>query len=302
MRKSDIKMIFLVLLLLGFVLSNDYFQYFQNRQMLIANNLNTTAGVELTGEFVSLNYLKSRITVNIRIFINLETGRNVRFFFQNGSWIPPLTEGSFFPNESEEYLAVVGNRQSDDSGYILIGDTNFRIIGILGTNYPSVLDSMVLVNQIPKGIEIGRIILDSDDGRTLESISALFEYNKLSQENSAAEFIGNEHMQRQIDITRDWFNAIFLILIVFVDYTVYRKHDGVLQLIGFQQLKVFLLGIKRLIIAFIISHFLIAFVDKFFLLGIYRLDFKQILTTVLFLFMLRLIIFIVEQTYNQRRG
>ena len=261
MKWFDKNIFLLSLLLFSFLLSYIYFLYFQNRQMLIANNLYNGWSVEIIEE-LEIDELINLLPENSRLFFELRTRFNSRVFFQNGNWRPPMIEGYFLPSKTDEFLAVVGmEHRINNEEYLVINDMRFRIIGILGTGYPSILDRMILINSFPEDLGVRRIVFDSDGIETINYFSYKVQTNTMLGINSASELLDNQYMDEQIRINVWFFSLLFIGLISLVDAVTHQKSNQVLRIVGKSRIKLFTLSMSRLVGSALLSLFLIGLID-----------------------------------------
>lgn len=266
MKKKNIVFISLILILNIFLLF--LFKY-KNSQVYIqelSNELYTTN----SKEFIIPNLEKSLQHIEnekkYRLFI--EFG-DIRFLKSNDEeWSPPILEGKFFPVETNKTQAVVGKnliniiKEVDGKNVISFDNKYYEVIGIMGEEFTSRIDSLILLtsDKIPS-VENQNIVIDSSNKCTIKKISNAI----LSQEN--CELIEKEYLGLNRLVKSDFFSgffSIYSILVVIFSILVYgrywfekeKRFLELLNMLGFRKSKIKSIYLKNVILNLILANIL----------------------------------------------
>jgi len=254
--KSIAGMIFLLGLLL---LSYLNYQASQERQVLIGNRLYSAWSLEVVGE-KTWEKMIELLPRNSRVFFEHTEDGNIRTFYQRGNWKPPMVTGNFFDGASTSTTAVVGIYfANQNEEYIEIGGVRYDIIGVIGAEFPSTLDRLVLLNALPENLPILNIVLDARGEENFSEIRNELEVLNRLAENTPEEFIGSQELTR---VVRQNVIILIMILSVLLGYVYAQltsKKSTAYYLIGLSRLKIlFKSGIELLVLTF--ETFLVIFI------------------------------------------
>jgi len=233
----------------------------QERQMIIANQLYTTWSAELE-EGMEWNEITQQLPRHSRIFFEHSENGNIRSFYQNGNWVPPMESGEFFTSESPLFAAVVGNHYlPENEAFITIDGTEFEIIGVLSAGYPSALDRLVLLNQPPSENAFYRIVMD---GQTLTDVETFLEIvagEFIHESRTAVEFLGNEFFDRVVVSNVLIISLLLIGLICIVYDKLIKCKNEVFYLMGTNRIRILLINTIELILLYVLSMIVIAIID-----------------------------------------
>ena len=204
----------------------------RDRQILIANRLYSPWSIELIEDMIP-NQLIELLPKNSHIFFEHTSCGNIRSFYQQGNWQPPMHSGEFFNENSLEYSAVVGRHHlGNDETTITIEGVSFEIIGILGTGYPSVLDHLILLNTRPEKMSIERVVIDTRRQTDMEKFNPSFRVTNLQLEGTALDFIENTTLNEVIRRNILIISAVLSYLIGYIYLKMIEQKTKVFELIG----------------------------------------------------------------------
>jgi len=266
MKKNKKRMIIFILTLSTnlFVLFFLNYQSIGRTQMLIANGLYSDWSIELTEKYWNKNGI---IGNGGRVFIEHTFNGNVRTLINSGDWEPPLLAGEFFTNELYSPVAVVGERISPEVGeHFLFEGKPFKIIGVLGAGFPSVLDNLVLLRNSAKDLPVERIIVDTDSRQLMNTISEEISYRSVFSLQERKRF------QTQLRFGRDLFEELMIIntILIITLFVVISSHtfrlmtkenDDILYLQGFTNKEMMVKNHLSLALVFGISFLVVILVN-----------------------------------------
>ena len=253
-----------ILILLGsLILSYLNYKVSQNRQMLIANHLYSTWSVNLIEE-MEFDILIDSLPSNTRLFFEHIENPNVRTFYQNGDWTPPMISGDFFNIESARYIAVVGEYHVRNNEKTLeIGESIYEIIGVIGAEFPSTLDRLILLNVLPQNLPIETIVIDSRSPSEMTDIYQQFDVQNRHLEATAYEFLENQMLNESIQRNIVTVTILLSFLFGYIYVQITEKKTNVLHLLGMSKLMILLNQLSELTLYMLISFIIIFFLDFF---------------------------------------
>lgn len=296
MRKKKQMIFFMMTLSLNlFVLFFLNYRAIGNHQTILANGLYNNWAITLSSELLNL---EEYLSGSRRFFMEHIDNGNVRTVIQAPGWEPPLTSGSFFNHEHRQPVAVVGSKVNlTEDAYFLFEGIEFEVIGILGEQFPTRLDYLVLLNDVGQDFPITQIVMDADSPYELTLLDI----------NSRPLFSQVELMEfaTQIGIGRDifeemmWLNtmavaSLFLMISVHSFFILSKKNDETKYYLGFTLKEIYLNNhllmsrnfLLSLMIVFVVNIFLkepvylkswgwfvtIFFLQQFLYMGVYLLN------------------------------
>lgn len=154
-----------------FILSAAYYDRKQEDLILISNNYYTEYHQTLYDGNIE-RWMELNPDGGCRIFV--EYNDMIHFLLDGGSWHLPLAEGSFFSENTKSAQAVIGKnvlRNTKSEGgmrFLTILGQEYEVTGVLGADFSSKADSLVLLKniQIPKQDRY-KIIIDGDSERAV---------------------------------------------------------------------------------------------------------------------------------------
>jgi len=238
-----------------------YFRYIsaQQTQMFVSNRLYSTWNAVLSSEYINLEYIYSKLPNNSRMFFEHNETGSIRTFYQNDNWMPPMTDGVFFDlDDLETAQAVVGIHILEDleyAPYFTIEDYTYTVVGILGTDFPSPLDHLVLLNDIGNSLPVMRIVLDSDQPAVVDQLIENFDVITINENRALERFLDSNIFDQLIHIN---VTMIFIFLVIFISYSYFnffKQRDYISFLLG--ELRFKLLANNLLALTFLFGFSLI---------------------------------------------
>ena len=254
-----------IIILLGFlILAYLNYTVSQERQMLIANRLYSTWSVELI-EKMEFEQIIESLPRNSRVFFEHNSNRNIRTFYQNGTWQPPMISGVFFDRNAPYHSAVVGEYHVQTGATTIeINNIIHEIIGVIGAGYPSVLDRLILVNTLPDKELIETIIIDTRRAEDRNIIFELFNVQSRHHEESALDFLGNYILNTAVRRSIISISIVLSFLLGYIYLNINKNKTKVLYLVGYGNFKILLKNTFELIFLVIISFSPAVLIDVLF--------------------------------------
>ncbi|MCL1990931.1 MAG: hypothetical protein FWG67_08595 [Defluviitaleaceae bacterium] len=267
LRKQKLFVIFSLFLMLKLFIFF-YFQYLiaEQMQMLVSNHLYSTWHVVLNESAASIYDISELLPSGSRLFFEHTQDGNVRTVYQTNNWKPPLTEGQFFDQHTADFQAVVGRNVRDnmnESRYFIIDDLKYDIVGIIGADFPSPLDNLVLLNHVSNtpSLPIIRRVIDTDQPGIVRQIIENFS-GFLADGYQEPDLIFNHHIFGQLIRVNVILISFFLIILMTYSYfKLFKRDHYIYYLLGKQKYKIGLRHILILTFLFFSSLFVIKTVD-----------------------------------------
>ena len=233
-------------------------------QMLISNRLYCTWNLVLQDSDLDINQISEQLPNGSRAFFEHTEDGNLRFVYQKGDWKLPLVSGHSFDSNVDLPQALVGinvknNLENED--YIVFGDIKYEVVGILGTNYPSSLDNLTLINKINETLPIERVVIDTENPRDIENVAQLFNVSVFNENRALSRFLNSDIFKQLIMINVVIILVILIVISGYLYFNLYKKNDYVLYLLGNSKLNIMKRNIARLTVAFLSSFIMILLID-----------------------------------------
>lgn len=211
-----------------------YFHYdrMQTMQMYVSNQLYSRWNVILEGDDVEsvIDVLQG----NHRLFVEHNESGTIRTIFCSSYWTPPMLNGDFLEPVVAERQAVVGRNIQEglDGNMIRVGDSQYRIIGTLGVNFPTTLDSMILLNHLPEGMPTIRMIVDTNFPHEILQISEYLDTLSVGIDQSLSRFLNSHFFTQLIRLNVYIITMTLMLLTSYLYLILFQKADQVLHLLG----------------------------------------------------------------------
>ena len=238
MTKKEKKLIVLILMISVNLLLLVFLQYreISKHQVILSNNLYHNWAQELIDDdWDATNFLNE----GGRLFFEHTKNGNVRTVLTDGNWQPPLTEGEFFNENFAFPAAVAGERMFEENqDYFIFEGQSFKIVGILGVDFPTFLDYMVLLNDGGKELPVINTIIDmdspSDFERLTEEISSRPVFSVREQNQFSSQFnFGRDLFEEMMMINTYLVLLLLLIITSHTFFVITKDSDEIFSLLGF---------------------------------------------------------------------
>lgn len=236
-----------------------------HENMLLANGLYSHWAIELLEDPWQQDFF---IDSNARIFLEHTTSGNIRTIKDFGDWTPPLLEGVFFNDSfNEGSFAVVGKEVAKEHPESFFFENHeFEVIGIMGADFPTILDYLVLFNDGNQNLTIEKVVLDGDSRNEIQRLSTGLVHRSLFTDFEQHEFSSRFRLGRDLFEEMMMVNATAILLLItaissHAFFTLSKRNDKILSLQGFTSLHI---GIKNhfaLGMTFVLSFFIVIFAD-----------------------------------------
>lgn len=267
-----------------------FFNYFQAQevQVMISNGLYTPWRFSPNTD-IQLEAISTTVPENTRIFVEINGNQNVRVLYRDVdiNWETFLHAGRMFDgNNDSGYAAVVGrgvyNRLAED--VFVIGGTNFEVIGVLGMNYFSSLDHIVLLSDFPFDIESYQIVIDSADYPTMISVADSVEGYFFNNSRTTSALLGNEFLDSVIITNMILIISIILFITCYIFSQICKERNGVYRLLGRTENNIFSKNMLLLMLIQMSSLFLVLFVEFILNKNNFRIDFLLLIIAVILVY------------------
>ncbi|RDU21840.1 FtsX-like permease family protein [Anaerosacchariphilus polymeriproducens] len=259
-----------------FIVQIIFYNMRQNDLVLISNNFYTNNYTVFYDQDLE-KWRNTEIGDKCRLFV--EYDNNTRFCLENNEWNPPIIKGKFFSKGLKGKKAVVGKDIEKQAEHlngkkiISLNNEKYEIIGILGGDFTSKSDSLVLLygGEIPKQNRY-KIVLDGDSKKEIRNITKriMRQYPNLIHAEpdieGVARVTGTLFFQRLLNLN-GFILVCFLIFIFFAFWErMHKKENYVLYLLGVNNKRIMLYYIRNILANFtfsiIVSCFYILVVMK----------------------------------------
>ena len=225
-NKKYVWMFMLFLAMNFFLLFYQNYAVIETRQMFISNRLYSTWSAVLTDIHIQLEEINEYLPEGGRIFIEHTDDGNIRSFYQNGNWMPPMMSGKFFIPNTRTPQAVIGTgvKSNLEDAYITVGDVRYEIVGVLGAGYPSPLDHLVLLNDINNTLPVERIVIDTDHISDIKSIDQSFKVQSNNESQAIERFLNSNTFQQLVVINVSIISLLLITIAGFLYVNFYEKN------------------------------------------------------------------------------
>lgn len=246
-----------------FIIQIIFYNMKQDALILISNNFYTNNYMVFYDNDLE-KWSKAELGNQCRLFI--EYDNNTRFCFKNNEWNPPFIKGKFFSRSMKGRKAVVGKeieKQAEylnGKKYISINNVKYEIIGILGGDFKSKSDSLILLygGELPNRNSY-KIVLDGESKNEVRITAKriMKKYPKLvpiePEIEGVARVTGTLFFQRLLNLN-GMILVCFLIVIFFTFWErMHRKENYVLYLLGVNKKRIMLYYLKNILVNLTIS-------------------------------------------------
>lgn len=241
------------------------FNHKKQEQILMINHSYTLnkARIDDTND---LSVLLSKLPREMRLFIENEADSNIRFFYQSGTWTPPMVSGNFFKNSDSGRYAVVGGFLGYEVGsFIEIDNTFFEVIGILGASHYSTLDRLVFINYLPSNNSFSRIYVDSENFNIVEAYLKQFDGTVVHQENTLEELIRSTNFYRIVHQNIVVLVTLFCLITSYLYFAQIQRNNEIKLLLGSPRVFVLLGNLAELLFSYVLSIAITQVISFFFL-------------------------------------
>lgn len=248
-KKKNIIFISLILILNILLMLIFKYKHSQTYIQELSNQLYSKNSIEFIDSNVNKSIDILQNENNYRLFVELDD--TFRFFKSNDeNWSPPIFEGNFFSTEISGKNAVIGKslikniQKVNGIDVIKFNNEYYKVIGIMGENFPTRIDSLILLSsdKIPK-INNSKIIIDSNNKSLIKRVTKI-----ISSENGF-KLLEKEDLGLNKLVKTDFFSNFFLIvsiLVVMFSILVYIRYWfekevpflKLLNLLGFRRKKI----------------------------------------------------------------
>jgi len=241
-KKGRIELLFAFLILFNITLN--YYLVTQGLLILESNQLLTGHEVRTARSHEELLEINALNEINYRLFAQIDAHPvdDIWIFCSNNftNWRPPLSEGNFFHSSDTKEVVVGRNVELIQRGqgavYIFNGQT-YNVIGTLGLLTPSLLDRMVLINDLELFQEDGlNLIVDSDDSEALQSALGESSFNSGSGIDTIFEI---DFFTPMISVYSQLISGLLVIIIAYLFNLEVRDEIKIRHLIGEHRLMTF---------------------------------------------------------------
>jgi len=242
MKQGRIALLLAFLMLFSIILHH----YLNTQELLIleSNQLLTGHEIRTQKNYEEIIEIEAMSHLGYRLFAQIESHsfNDIWLFYTNdfSNWRPPLSEGIFF-SSSNTKEAVVGRnveliQGAYNTAYIFNGK-EYEVIGVLGLLTPSLLDDMVLINDLDflRALDLG-LIVDYDDADILALALGEPSFNYRSGIGSMLE---TDFFTPLINIYGRLISGIMTVIIAFLYYLEVKDEIKMRRLIGERRLVIF---------------------------------------------------------------
>lgn len=215
--KKNFSFILLLFLLNIFLVSVMEYSYIQTNINEISNGLYTKNKVEIIDN--DIKKYENTYGKNIRIFI--EINEDIRVILKNNDWTPKLLNGRFIDVNEKGNKIIIGRdfknsiQTIDNKPVINILNKNCEVIGLIGENFKSKIDSLMFIylEEIPHIDNNFKIIIDGKSKFYINSYIDKLESNygnlNILKTDSKSELIASSEL----------FHILILILTILINVT-----------------------------------------------------------------------------------